>query len=154
MANISAEVKVSIQTQVFLQNLKDVPKEVIREGFEEVAPETEKRVKGSITTNGFVKSRELLKSVNSNVQENSLAVGAIPFYAAILERGARPHKIKAKQKRLLSWTGIQHPIKEVNHPGFRGKKFLEKPINEMVKQGEIESIFSKVIQRALKKAGG
>jgi HK97 gp10 family phage protein len=44
------------------------------------------------------------------------------WYAHILERGARPHRIKPKKSSYLFFGGRHH--KAVDHPGFHGRYFM------------------------------
>lgn len=46
-------------------------------------------------------------------------------YGGILEEGSKPHIIKPKNKKALYWKGAAHPIKQVNHPGTKGKPVIE-----------------------------
>lgn len=46
------------------------------------------------------------------------------FYGAMLERGTRPHRIKAKDRQALSWREAWHPVKKVRHPGTRAQPII------------------------------
>lgn len=47
-------------------------------------------------------------------------------YAAAVHQGSRPHVIRAKRAKALSffWHGQQVFFKSVNHPGAKGRPFL------------------------------
>ena len=47
------------------------------------------------------------------------------FYSAFVEKGTRPHKIRAKNKKVLRSKAGVFFGKEVNHPGSKAKPFLE-----------------------------
>jgi hypothetical protein len=62
-------------------------------------------------------------------------------YGEILEEGSKPHIIRAKNKKALYWRGAKHPVKQVNHPGTKGKPIIEPTINsnkEKIKQAVID----------------
>ena len=46
-------------------------------------------------------------------------------YGAALEEGTPPHIIRPKNKKALFWSGANHPVKEVNHPGTDGYPIIE-----------------------------
>ena len=45
-------------------------------------------------------------------------------YAIIVEKGSRPHIIRAKNKKALYWEGAKYPVKQVKHPGSKAKPYL------------------------------
>lgn len=45
-------------------------------------------------------------------------------YAPFVHEGTRPHLIKPKHKKALSWKGAKHPVKRVKHPGIKPNPFL------------------------------
>lgn len=45
-------------------------------------------------------------------------------YGEVLEEGSPPHVIKPKNKKALYWRGANHPVKQVNHPGTKGKPII------------------------------
>jgi hypothetical protein len=42
-------------------------------------------------------------------------------YAGHVEYGTRPHTIRPRRKRALYWAGAAHPVRQVNHPGTKGR---------------------------------
>ncbi len=68
-------------------------------------------------------------SFKAGTLEGAVAAGAP--YAAAIEHGARPHKIRAKYRKALRWsvpTGFRFAT-EVNHPGNRAYRFLENALD-------------------------
>ncbi|MGL5712424.1 MAG: hypothetical protein ACRCX2_05340, partial [Paraclostridium sp.] len=53
-------------------------------------------------------------------------------YGGILEEGSKPHVIRPKNKKALYWRGASHPVKQVNHPGTKGKPIIEPTINDNI----------------------
>lgn len=40
-------------------------------------------------------------------------------YGIYLELGTRPHEIRPKSKKALYWSGAEHPVRSVMHPGTK-----------------------------------
>lgn len=55
-------------------------------------------------------------------------------YGTILEEGSRPHIIKPVNKKALYWPGAAHPVKQVKHPGTKGKPIIGPTINRNLPQ--------------------
>lgn len=49
-------------------------------------------------------------------------------YAYFVEMGTRPHVIRPNNKGALWWAGAEHPVNEVNHPGYVGSHFMRKAL--------------------------
>ena len=49
-------------------------------------------------------------------------------YAPIVEKGSRPHEIPARFAKALAfpWKGAMRFFKRVQHPGFPGRRFVER----------------------------
>lgn len=47
-------------------------------------------------------------------------------YAIYQDQGTKPYVIKPRNKKALFWSGAEHPVKMVRHPGLKGKHFVEK----------------------------
>jgi len=45
-------------------------------------------------------------------------------YGRWLEEGTRPHEIRPRFKRALSWPGAKHPVKRVQHPGTKARPIV------------------------------
>lgn len=61
-------------------------------------------------------------SNRGNIYTISLSHGV--EYGGILEEGSQPHIIRPKNKKALYWRGASHPVKQVNHPGTKGKPII------------------------------
>lgn len=70
-------------------------------------------------------------------------------YATAVHEGSSPHVIRPRRKKALSWPGARHPVKKVNHPGFKGDPWFERTVKK--KRGKVERIMQKSVNRALKK---
>ena len=57
-------------------------------------------------------------------------VGTNKEYAGFVHDGTEPHVIEAKAGGALYWKGARHPVKRVNHPGYRGNPFLRDALME------------------------
>ena len=81
----------------------------------------------SSTIEGLDAVRQLLDSAASAISAINGAyavVGTNLPYARMVHDGTRPHQIVARNKRALAWPGGAHPVRAVNHPGYRGNPFL------------------------------
>lgn len=47
-------------------------------------------------------------------------------YASDVEFPTRPHQIRPRRAKALSWPGAQHPVRMVNHPGTKGAHMFER----------------------------
>lgn len=66
----------------------------------------------------------LLGSIHYQESDSDVVIGTNMVYAAVCQFGSKPHKIKPRDKRALHWPGLEHPVKEVNHPGTAPRPFL------------------------------
>jgi len=59
--------------------------------------------------------------------DKEVAVGTNVEYAGAMESGARPHEIRAKNKRALAFMmgGVQVVRRSVWHPGYKGDSYLQ-----------------------------
>lgn len=69
-------------------------------------------------------SGHLRGSIRYQAEGNRLRVGTNKVYGAVHQLGGKPHMIKPKNKKALSWPGAQHPVKKVNHPGIQARPYL------------------------------
>lgn len=62
-------------------------------------------------------------------------VGSDLDYAYVHHEGARPHQIRATTGRMLRFRsgGRMVHVRSVNHPGFRGRKYLTVPMRRAVR---------------------
>lgn len=79
-----------------------------------------KRAKGRIIKT-LVETGRLRDSITYKADSKAVLVGTNVKYAAIHQFGGStpPRKIVAKNKKALFWPGAKHPVKSVNHPGFK-----------------------------------
>lgn len=54
--------------------------------------------------------------------------GESSTYAIAVHEGIAPRTITPTNKQALYWPGAAHPVKSVNHPGFAGRKYIERPL--------------------------
>ena len=64
-------------------------------------------------------------------------------YAVYQDQGTKPHMIyprgvatyhagrKLTSGSALWWPGAKHPVRKVNHPGIKGKHFVDKSFNQL-----------------------
>jgi hypothetical protein len=66
----------------------------------------------------------------------------------LLEEGTKPHKILPKNKKALRWEvgATPHFAKVVLHPGFEGRRFIERTLN----RSDLKARFEKFIRVKLK----
>lgn len=62
--------------------------------------------------------------VEGSVDEYSIYLSHGVEYGEVLEEGSKPHIIRPKNKKYLYWKGAAHPVKEVHHPGTKGKPII------------------------------
>jgi len=69
---------------------------------------------------GLVDQTDFRDSIEvSEVTESSVTVSDGVEHGIYLEEGTRPHVIKPRLKKALYWSGAEHPVKSVLHPGTR-----------------------------------
>lgn len=66
-------------------------------------------------------------------------------YAIFVHEGTRPHTILPRFKKALYWAGAAHPVKKVNHPGTKGRRFLQE-IADRAKP-EIDNFFLSAVNK-------
>ncbi len=50
-------------------------------------------------------------------------------YGIFLEEGTKPHEIRPRNGKALFWTGADHPVKKVKHPGTKERPLLKDTID-------------------------
>ena len=81
----------------------------------------------------------LARSITSEIEGKTGIVGTNVEYAPIVELGSRPHLITPKTKKALFWSGAEHPVKVVHHPGTKPHSFLRVALESSI--GRIREIF-------------
>jgi hypothetical protein len=66
-------------------------------------------------------------------------------YARYVEFGTAPHRIEAKDKRALFWSGAEHPVRGVNHPGTKANPYMERIL--AVSADEINTTFDEALDQ-------
>ena len=105
------------------RKLTQFPNEV-KEAINKSTLSIERQAKTNLTNNGSVVTGHLRRSISHKVYINEGIVSANTKYAEGVEKGTKPHVIRAKKKKALYWQGANHPVKVVNHPGSRAKPYL------------------------------
>ena len=91
----------------------------------------------TVTIEGLDAVRQLLDQAANAVQAINGAyatVGTNISYAPLVHFGTRAHPIAARNKRALFWPGAQHPVRSVNHPGYKGNPFLTSALSDSAPQ--------------------
>ena len=105
------------------RKLVEFPNEV-KEAIRKSTLSIESQAKTNLTNNGSVVTGHLRRSISHKVSMTEGIVSANTKYAEGVEKGTKPHIIRAKNKKALYWQGANHPVKVVNHPGSRAKPYL------------------------------
>lgn len=94
-------------------------------------------VEGNVKRETPVKGGHLRRSITSEVQEGQgrVIVGTNLDYALPVHEGSKAHTIVAKRKRALFWTGANHPVRSVRHPGTKANPFMVRGLDRS--RGEI-----------------
>lgn len=64
----------------------------------------------------------------TSVEAKVATGGESSDYAIAVHEGMAPRTITPVNKQALYWPGAAHPVKSVNHPGFAGRKYIERPL--------------------------
>lgn len=150
---ITGNLEISQDAQYLIDNHQHLASDAIEKGLENVGKAVDKNVKKTIVTKGLVGKGNLLKSIDYELKKTTklakAIIGSTSYKAHILEGGAKPHTIKTKLKKSIAWSGADHPVKVVKHPGVRAYNFFGGTINEMESAGTIEGLFSQGVQEAI-----
>lgn len=100
------------------------------------AVKVETRAKEIITAEGLVDTGRYRSSIAWRLDQDGLGVyaeigSAVP-YAGLIERGTRPHIIRPRRKRALSWPDAEHPVAVVHHPGTRARHVLRRALRAAI----------------------
>lgn len=74
------------------------------------------------------KTGRLKQSIVHEITEKGFSVFPVVSYAKFVEHGTRPHLIIPRFAKVLRWLHQEVPVFSmyVMHPGFKGRKFVEK----------------------------
>jgi len=122
-----------------------------------------KVLQGIVKRNAPVKTGRLRRSIRHEVvsdKEHVIKVNPVDergtHYAVIVEEGAKRHRIPKTGYRFMWWydeEGNLRTASKVNHPGFRGRWYARKSVDEYVKglrariEGKVMSAIRKVWRR-------
>ena len=65
-------------------------------------------------------------------------------YAEAVHEGTRPHAIYPVARKALYWSGADHPVKSVMHPGSKGNPFMQKGLDDA--QNKVITIFEDALK--------
>lgn len=90
------------------------------------------RIQRAARNNAPIDTGRLKGSIDVVFEDNGkkAIIGTNVKYAQAVEFGAKAHTIRPKNKKALFWKGAKHPVKSVNHPGFRGRFYLTRAFQE------------------------
>lgn len=160
---INSSLQISPDLERLLKNSEKIAPEAIKRGMGYIALEGPKKVKQRIVELGLVKSGKLSKSITVDNLEflQKIIIGSAHPIAHIMEGGAKPHEIrwglhKGRKRpktfrKALMWSGAEHPVKVVKHPGVRAYRFLEGTIENMERSSELESLFARGVREAIER---
>lgn len=97
----------------------------IRKAIQKSCLSIKKSAMENLTTNGSVKTGHLRRSVayKTTMTEGTVHTSNVK-YGIVIEKGSKPHVIRAKNKKALYWQGASYPVRAVKHPGTKAKPFL------------------------------
>jgi len=67
---------------------------------------------------------------NGRIEGKVTAGGKLAYYANIVEGGAKPHQISVTRAAKALNLGGRVLVKKVQHPGFQGRRFMERAANQ------------------------
>ena len=125
---------------VELIELSEKSRDNIQKAVKKSAFNIESQAKKNLASNKSVVTGHLRRSIATKMGDLEATIHTSNVkYAVIVEKGSKPHKIRAKNKKALYWKGASHPVKQVNHPGSKAKPYLE-PAFESEKDKFIENL--------------
>ena len=67
---------------------------------------------------------------DGRIEGKVTAGGKLAYYANIVEGGAKPHEIRVSGAAKALNLGNRVLVKKVQHPGFQGRRFMERTANQ------------------------
>lgn len=112
----------------------------IRKAIQKSCLSIKKSAMENLTSNGTVKTGHLRRNISykTTMTEGTVHTANVK-YGIVIEKGSKPHVIRAKNKKALYWKGANHPVRAVKHPGTKAKPFLV-PALEAEKPKFIENL--------------
>ena len=68
-------------------------------------------------------------------------------YASYVNDGTGPYVIEPVSAQALYWPGADHPVKRVQHPGIKGRHFVEQSVDDV--NGRLDGYFLKALEEVL-----
>lgn len=104
-------------------------------------------IRGQAQRKVNVKTGILRSSAYTNFSPLRGETGFRANYAAAVHDGSKAHIIKARGSGFLYWKGAAHPVKQVNHPGYKGNPFLKNAVDES--EGMTDKWMTEAVQNVL-----
>lgn len=81
-----------------------------------------------------VDTGQLRASIQHTPDGDGVLIGSNVQHALYQEQGTAPHVIRPVNAKALYWPGAAHPVAKVNHPGNPGVHFLERALEEVIRE--------------------
>ena len=135
---------------------KDIIMENVRQGFINGLYVACNIVHAKAMQTSPIKTGVLRNSLSMEVDEEKLSGQVyVPEnspaskYAPLIElTGSIAHEIRPVNKKALFWKGASHPVKKVNHPGFKAKPFLRPALYDNI--DNIQKAIDREVEKKLK----
>lgn len=67
-----------------------------------------------------------------SINDKEVHIRSPAEYALYQDQGTKPYTIRPKVgKKALYWSGADHPVRVVNHPGLKAKHFVDKSFEQL-----------------------
>jgi phage gpG-like protein len=91
----------------------------------------------------------LFSQIHYVADADQVEAGTDVEYAPYHQNGTRPYTIKPKAKRALFWSGAEHPVGLVHHPGLKPRPFVPRNEDEL-DLPEIQNTIQTYLEATLK----
>ena len=82
-----------------------------------------------------------------SITEDEARIRTPAEYAVYVNDGTGPYVIEPSSKEALYWEGADHPVKKVNHPGIKGRHFVEDSIADV--ESRLDGYFLRALSEVL-----
>lgn len=131
--------------------MPDSIRNALKAEVDALATKVRDKAKANAGTFFQVRTGKYLKSIKKSVRSNKTSVIGKVFsndpVAHLLEKGVKPHDIRAKNVKALAFLGGTFAV-EVHHPGFRGHTVINSAFQDMV--GEIQTGLDQAVKDGAK----
>jgi len=135
MVDIAVDIK---GVEEIMRALKELTPKMERSVVVAALKDAAKPIRDEARANVHNVSGDLAKSIKTVSVAKKFSAGSGPrvrvtsgsktaFYSAIIEGGAKPHEIKAKNKKALKFGGNE--VKSVQHPGIMEQRFMKRALD-------------------------